>query len=671
MKLDFIPLDKLCVSKANMRHGRKPPDVSDILPTVRARGVLTPLIVRPSVETAREGEGAACAFEVLAGSRRFHAARIAAAERGEAEADPDGGRLPCAILDAGDDAAAIEASLIENLARLDPDEVARWETFGRLVREGRSPEDIAATFGLPELAVKRALALGNLLPRIRKLYRDERIDRATVRQLTLASPAQQKAWLKLFDDPDGYAPRGHRLKAWLFGGQSASTEHALFDVEASGLATVADLFGEERYFADAAAFWRLQNAAIAERKQAFLDAGWADAVVVPPGAYFQTWDHARAPKRKGGRVYLDVRESGEVIVHEGYVTSLEARRLESGEPLEPEKKPARGEVSGPLQVYLDLHRHAAARAALTDHPGLALRLMVAHAIAGSPLWSVRVEPQSARQDAVRESLETCPAEAAFDAKRRAVLDLLGFSPEEPTVTGGNGDPYGLVGLFLRLAELPDEAVMAAVAVVMGETLAAGSAAVEALGGAVGLAMAQWWQPDEAFFMALRDREVLAAMVAEVAGETVAKANAREKGKTLKTIIRDHLAGTGGRPKVEGWVPKWMAFPPSAYTSRGGVGALAAHALVEAAKAAREADAEAESPTEAAGSERQAEADAEAGTASGEAAGEPQGGTRDEGSDMPGHPRAEGADRRLISSSCDSPSGAASRRKRGRMAADQR
>jgi ParB family chromosome partitioning protein len=180
MKLDFIPLAALGVGKANMRFGKKPPDVADILPTVRARGVLTPLIVRPvepgsgpaGGEAAGEGASAP-AFEILAGSRRFHAARIVAAERGEGEAgaDPDGERLPCAILDAGDDAAAIEASLIENLARLDPDEVAQWETFVRLVRQGRSPEDIAATFGLPDLAVKRVLALGNLRPRIRKLYR--------------------------------------------------------------------------------------------------------------------------------------------------------------------------------------------------------------------------------------------------------------------------------------------------------------------------------------------------------------------------------------------------------------------------------------------------------------------------------------------------------------------
>ena len=45
---------------------------------------------------------------------------------------------------------------------------------------------------------------------------------------------------------------------------------------------------------------------------------------------------------------------------------------------------------------------------------------------------------------------------------------------------------------------------------------------------------------------------------------------------MKRIAAEHLAGEGGRAKVEGWVPRWMAFPPSAYTARGGVGAVMAH-----------------------------------------------------------------------------------------------
>lgn len=176
MTLVFIAQDKLSVSKTNMRYGRKAPDVSDILPTVRKRGIIQTLLVRPNCQ---EGH-----FEIVAGARRYHAALIVAAETGESEP------LPCRVLAETDDAAAVEASMIENLARLDADEVTQWNTFTRLVKEGREVDDIAATFGLPDLMIRRILALGNLLPRIRDLYRAEKIDRATVRHLTLASKSQ-------------------------------------------------------------------------------------------------------------------------------------------------------------------------------------------------------------------------------------------------------------------------------------------------------------------------------------------------------------------------------------------------------------------------------------------------------------------------------------------------
>lgn len=571
MKLEFIDIGNIDDSAVNMRHGKKAPDVSDILPTVRKRGIIVPVILRPATTEGR--------FELVAGRRRVHAARIAQADEG---ADPELGRVPSAIMEAGDDAAALEASLIENLARLDPDEVTQWETFTRLVKEGREVDDIAATFGLPDLTIRRVLALGNLLPRIRQLYRDEKIDRTTVRHLTLASKSQQKAWLALYDDPDNYTPTGHQLKAWLFGGQSIAAKVALFDLATYPGATVADLFGDDRYFADPEAFWTAQNEAIQARRAAYLEDGWSDVVIVPASEHFHSWEYEKAPKRKGGRVYVDVRSTGEVTFHEGYLTRKEARRVASGEAPEG-PKPQRPELTSTLQTYIDLHRHAAVRAALLTRPEVALRSMVAHAIVGSHLWRVSPEPQTTRNDEVRESLETARGETVFDERRRAVLALLGFSSEEPTVTGGNGHDYGVAGVFLRLVELPDPAVMEVIAVVIGETLAAGSAAVAAVGTEIGIDMADWWQADEALFGLIRDREVLGRVVAEVAGETVASANAGEKSKTLKRIIADHLAGNDGRPKVERWVPRWMQFPPSAYTTRGGVGTVAAHAKVDAAR----------------------------------------------------------------------------------------
>jgi ParB family chromosome partitioning protein len=557
MELRHIAIANLCVSATNMRAKGKT-DLSHILPSIRARGILVPLIVRPA-----EGEDR---FEIVAGKRRYQAALAVAEESGEDEP------LPCAIMAAGDDAAALEASLIENVARLDPDEVNLWESFTRLVREGRTPEDIALTFGLTELQVKRTLALGNLLPRIRALYRRGDTDAATVRHLTLASKARQRDWLALLDDPEAYCPTGHQLKAWLFGGASVPVSAALFDSGTYEGEIVSDLFGEERYFADIASFWTAQNAAIETKANSYREAGWSEVVVLPTGETFHSWEHERCSKRKGGKVFISVGGRGDVTVHEGYVSLKEARRRAKGEASQ-DDKPVRPEISAPIQNYTDLHRHAAVRADLSGQPSLALRVMVAHAIAGSPLWNVRVEDQRAASDAIAESVEGCASEARFDEKRRAVLALVGFDPEMPTVTRGYGGEHGLAGLLVRLIELPDPAVLDVLAIVMAETLEAGSVLIEVLGPMIGTDMAKVWQADDALLDLIKDREVLSAVLVDVAGADVATANEAATGKVKRKIVRDCLTGENGRAKVEGWVPKWMAFPPAAYTERGGVGSV--------------------------------------------------------------------------------------------------
>ena len=278
MQLQHIALDRLAVSDANMRSGKKPPDLADLLPSVRLRGVLVPLIVRPNGEDGH--------YEIVAGRRRFLAACEVA---GEGNTDA----LPCAVMEAGDDALALEASILENVARQEPHEVEQWVSFTRLVREGRSAEEIALVFGLSERQVGQVLALGNLSPRIRELYREGEIDGASVKLLTMATKAQQKEWLALFADKERYAPMGASLKSWLFGGASIPTSHAIFDLDAYPGAIVADLFGEGGYFADAGAFWEAQRAAVDERKAAYLEAGWAEVVILEPGDYFSSWEYER------------------------------------------------------------------------------------------------------------------------------------------------------------------------------------------------------------------------------------------------------------------------------------------------------------------------------------------------------------------------------------------
>lgn len=107
MKLHHIDLNDLKPSPLNVRrHGGA--DVSDLVPSIRAQGVLQPLLVRQNCE----------GYEVIAGGRRLKACEIIAAEG--MEPFPS---IPCAELEDGDDAAAIEASLAENIARLPMDEI--------------------------------------------------------------------------------------------------------------------------------------------------------------------------------------------------------------------------------------------------------------------------------------------------------------------------------------------------------------------------------------------------------------------------------------------------------------------------------------------------------------------------------------------------------------------
>ncbi|OHD00449.1 MAG: chromosome partitioning protein ParB [Sphingomonadales bacterium RIFCSPLOWO2_12_FULL_63_15] len=554
MELKHIDIACLSISPTNMRGVKKAPDLTNILPSVRARGILVPLIVRQN--------GSPTTYEIVAGKRRYHAAMVVAQEEGSVEP------LPCAVMEAGDDAAALEASLIENIARLDADEMTQCETFTRLVREGRNVEDISLTFGLTALQVTRTLALGNLLPRIRNLYRAERIDAVTVRHLTLATKRQQRDWLVLLDSENDHVPTGQNLKSWLMGGAAISTKVALFDLDRCSGEIVSDLFGEDSYFACPSDFWTAQMAAVEERAASYREAGWPEVVVMERGAYFHSWEHERYPKNKGGRVFVAISHRGEVTFHEGYLTTKEAQRREKGEAA---IRPVRPEISAPIQNYVDLHRHTAVRASLLSQPAMALRLMVAHAIVGSPMWRVDVEKQRANTDAIAESVEVCVSEAMFDAGRREVLALLGFDTETPTVTGGYGGDDGMSGLFVHLQKLPDEAVLSILAIVMGETLTAGSAIVELVGALLTVDMAAVWQADDALLDSIRDKQVIGRIVAEVAGDAVATANAGESVKVQRQIVRNCLAGTGGRTKVDGWVPRWMAFPPSSYTDRGGVG----------------------------------------------------------------------------------------------------
>jgi ParB family chromosome partitioning protein len=117
-------------------------------------------------------------------------------------------------------------------------------------------------------------------------------------------------------------------------------------------------------------------------------------------------------------------------------------------------------------------------------------------------------------------------------------------------------------------------VLRALALVMAETLEAGSAVVEAVGVHLKLDLRGQWKADDAFLELVRDRPAINALLASVAGKAVADGNVASKAKDQRQIIRDCLAGTNGRAKSENWLPAWMAFPAHLVTAHGTLNSVA-------------------------------------------------------------------------------------------------
>lgn len=543
--LRHIPLNQLRISKLNMRYGRRKPDISDILPSIRESGIRQTLLVRP------EGKH----FGVIAGRRRFFALQALDKETGETPL------VPCAIMTETDAASAVEASLIENVARLPATEMEQYTAFKRLHDEGRSAPDIAAYFGVTELLVRRVLALASLAAPIRKLYAEEELDRDTIRALTLATPDQQAEWLRLYESEEARVPLGRACRAWITGGWAITTDKALFDLEAYDGVITADLFGDAGVFADADTFWAAQSIAVAKRIDAYLADNWRDVACLERGAYFQRWDHKERGKKDGGKVFVELRHDGTVTFFEGYVTAAEAQKLDRAEGGADDTPTAnvRPEMSGPLAEYIGLHRHGAARATLLDHPAIALRLMVAHAMTGSALWDVRRHELTTRRDATRASVEGSVAETHMTEARENVADLFTALGVNGT-TRRNGDEQRLCEVFSALLAMSDKEVGSVLAFVMADTLAAGGAIVEAVAHVTDTDMVPYWKPGPAFFDLVRDKRAVNAMVADIASPSTAEACLTDTAKVQKQLIGNRITGEGCQAEAD-WRPGWMQVPP--------------------------------------------------------------------------------------------------------------
>lgn len=547
MNIITLPIEQLSISKLNMRHGRKAPDIDDLLPSIKDKGILNPLIVVPTEQADR--------FEIIAGRRRYFAAKAAETLT----------ELPCMVLDTQNEADALEISLIENLARLEPDPMSECEAFTKLVSKGRSVEEVAVLFAKTPRHINQRLALGKLIAPIKSAFRKDEIDAATLQTLTLASKDQQVEWMRRLTDKSEYAPTGLRLKQWLMGGQSIETETALFDLDDYPGQIITDLFGDASYFDDSEAFWTLQMAAIDQMRQDYLAAGWSDVEIIPTERYFETWNYEKRSKTKGGHVILDIASNGSVSVHEGYLSNRAIRQLEAASnPQAASQKPTKPELTKKLENYVALHRHAMVRTTLLETPDLALPLIAAHLLVGSELWSVKADPQRSLCGSTTSSLENAPAQAAFEKERAAVCSILEIPFDASPLVTSSGKSDAFAALFDKLTSLPHAELMRVITFLMAESLEVGSIGVELAGNTMNVDPSEHWSSDDGFFQLVRDKAAINAMLAETRGEAIAKANQDQTRSQQIEALK-----TGLIDRDTQWAPRYLAFPFSTYTQKSG------------------------------------------------------------------------------------------------------
>jgi ParB/RepB/Spo0J family partition protein len=141
-----LPLSLLTESKTNPRKVFNDAVLQELASSIRSRGVLSPLLVRPLTENG---------FEIVAGARRYRAAQMA-----------DVATVPVRIVHPTD-AEVIEAQLVENLIRAEIHPMEEAEGFARLLaleEPKYSIEQIADRVGKQPSFVASRMKLIDLVP---------------------------------------------------------------------------------------------------------------------------------------------------------------------------------------------------------------------------------------------------------------------------------------------------------------------------------------------------------------------------------------------------------------------------------------------------------------------------------------------------------------------------
>jgi ParB family chromosome partitioning protein len=166
-----LPLSQLRGGRYQPRTRMDEGSLYELAESIKNQGVMQPILVRPLSEGG---------YEIIAGERRFRAARLAGLDR-----------VPVLVKVVADEAAAVMA-LIENIQREDLNPLEEAQGLQRLVTEfNLTHEQAAQAVGRSRSAASNLLRLLNLAEPVQQLLLAGDLDMGHARALLALPPAQQ------------------------------------------------------------------------------------------------------------------------------------------------------------------------------------------------------------------------------------------------------------------------------------------------------------------------------------------------------------------------------------------------------------------------------------------------------------------------------------------------
>lgn len=161
-KLCDLPLNQIQRGKYQPRRDMDPEALEELASSIRAQGIIQPLIVRPVGDT----------YEIIAGERRFRAAKLAGLSS-----------VPVIIRHIPDE-AAIAIALIENIQRENLNPIDEALALLRLIEElGMTHEQVAKAVGKSRASVSNLLRLLSLPDEIKALLTSRDLEMGHARAL--------------------------------------------------------------------------------------------------------------------------------------------------------------------------------------------------------------------------------------------------------------------------------------------------------------------------------------------------------------------------------------------------------------------------------------------------------------------------------------------------------